>query len=92
VGVDCTFPRDPELWKSNSFSALRPRLTIHLSAVVAELEHDCLEARNKLEEWAKTKPNPWAQRRDPDRVQYKLEQNTARLEKARQILEVLQRQ
>jgi hypothetical protein len=29
---------DPELWKSNSFAALRPRLIVHLEAAIAELE------------------------------------------------------
>src|SRR5260370_6796421 len=29
---------DPELWKSNSFAAMRPRLIVHLEAVVANLE------------------------------------------------------
>lgn len=29
---------DPELWKSNSFAALRPRLVIHVEAAVARLE------------------------------------------------------
>jgi hypothetical protein len=33
---------DPELWKSNSFAALRPRLIIHLEAVVAKLERQRL--------------------------------------------------
>jgi len=72
---------DPELWKSNSFSALRPRLTIHLEAVAATLEHKCLEARNKLEEWAITKPPPWARRRNPDGVRKQLEESSARLER-----------
>jgi hypothetical protein len=31
---------DPELWKSNSFAALRPRLTLHLRNAVAVLERD----------------------------------------------------
>jgi hypothetical protein len=30
---------DLELWKSNSFAALRPRLTLHVRAVIAELEY-----------------------------------------------------
>lgn len=29
---------DPNLWKSNSFAALKPRLITHLEAVIAELE------------------------------------------------------
>ena len=31
---------DPELWKSNSFAGLRPRLVLHLKAAIASLEHD----------------------------------------------------
>jgi hypothetical protein len=31
---------DPELWKSNSFAALRPRLAVHVRHVSVELEHD----------------------------------------------------
>ena len=31
---------DPELWKSNSFASLRPRLVLHLKAAIASLEHD----------------------------------------------------
>jgi hypothetical protein len=30
---------DAELWKSNSFAALRPRLTLHVRCVIAELEY-----------------------------------------------------
>jgi hypothetical protein len=29
---------DPDLWRSNSFAVLRPRLIVHLRAVVAKLE------------------------------------------------------
>jgi hypothetical protein len=35
---------DPELWKSNSFAALRPRLMVHLQAVIAKLERECASA------------------------------------------------
>jgi len=31
---------DPELWKSNSWAAMRPRLIVHQRAVVAKLESD----------------------------------------------------
>jgi hypothetical protein len=30
---------DPELWRSNSFAALKPRLTIHVEAAIAQLTH-----------------------------------------------------
>jgi hypothetical protein len=30
---------DPELWRSNSFAALRPRLVVHVRAIVARLEY-----------------------------------------------------
>jgi hypothetical protein len=36
---------DPELWKSNSFSMLRPRLVIEARAAIANLEHELLEER-----------------------------------------------
>jgi hypothetical protein len=32
---------DPELWRSNSFAVLRPRLVLHLKAVIAQLELEC---------------------------------------------------
>ena len=35
---------DPELWRSNSFAVLRPRLVVHLRAVVAKLEQECATA------------------------------------------------
>ena len=31
---------DPELWKSNSFAALRPRLVLHVRHVIARLEYE----------------------------------------------------
>jgi hypothetical protein len=36
---------DPELWRSNSFAVLRPRLVVHLRAVAAKLEDDCTNYR-----------------------------------------------
>lgn len=30
---------DPELWRSNSFAVLRPRLVVHMKAIVADIEH-----------------------------------------------------
>lgn len=36
---------DPELWKSNSFGVLRPRLVVHVRVVVAELEQECRYCR-----------------------------------------------
>jgi hypothetical protein len=37
---------DPELWKSNSFAALRSRLALHVRSVIAELEYK-LAFRNR---------------------------------------------
>ena len=31
---------DPDLWRSNSFSSLRPLLILHVKAAVAELEYE----------------------------------------------------
>ena len=69
---------DPELWKSNSFAALRPRLIIHVEATVAQLERERLSAtiRKGRGSWYK---------RELARI-------TPRLAKAREILELLQKQ
>jgi hypothetical protein len=36
---------DPELWKSNSFAVLRPRLILHLQAIIARLERALADHR-----------------------------------------------
>jgi hypothetical protein len=36
---------DPELWKSNTFAMLRPRLIIHLQAIIAHLEYEQVSGR-----------------------------------------------
>jgi hypothetical protein len=36
---------DPNLWRSNSFAALRPRLITHLKCVVINLEEDIAFAK-----------------------------------------------
>jgi hypothetical protein len=41
---------DPELWKSNSFTSLRPRLIVYLEAEVARLEYE------QLQRWRKRDP------------------------------------
>jgi polyhydroxyalkanoate synthesis regulator phasin len=38
---------DPELWKSNSFAVLRPRLILHLQAIVAKLEYELAAHRRR---------------------------------------------
>jgi hypothetical protein len=39
VGLDEAFDLgDPDLWKSNSFAALKPRLIVHVEAVIASCE------------------------------------------------------
>jgi hypothetical protein len=69
---------DPELWKSNSFAALRPRLIIHLEAVIAKLNAERAFAQK--------------QRRGRDRVwrEREIAALMPRLAKAREILELLQ--
>jgi hypothetical protein len=37
---------DPDLWRSNSFAMLRPRLILHLQAIVARLEYKLADHRN----------------------------------------------
>jgi hypothetical protein len=36
---------DPDLWRSNSFASLRPRLVIYLSSAVADIEYRLNERR-----------------------------------------------
>lgn len=71
---------DAELWKSNSFAALRPRLTIHLERVVAQIEREEMSTRHALAT-AKVRYRGWAERR--------LAEIAPRLAKAREILELL---
>jgi hypothetical protein len=40
---------DPELWKSNSFASLKPRLVIYVTTAVADLEWQVAEARRPRE-------------------------------------------
>jgi hypothetical protein len=44
---------DPELWRSNSFAMLRPRLVLHVRRAVAELEHKLAYERTRS-------PNPFS--------------------------------
>jgi hypothetical protein len=38
---------DPDLWKSNSFAMVRPRLLLEVQAVIARLEYELHEGRTK---------------------------------------------
>jgi hypothetical protein len=42
---------DPELWRSNSFAVLRPRLVVHRRVVVAKLEEECRDYRKAPRVW-----------------------------------------
>jgi hypothetical protein len=44
---------DPELWRSNSFAMLRPRLVLHVRRAIAELEHKLTYERSRS-------PNPFS--------------------------------
>ena len=44
---------DPELWRSNSFAMLRPRLVLHVRRAIAELEHKLAYERSRS-------PNPFS--------------------------------
>jgi hypothetical protein len=47
---------DPELWRSNSFATMPPRLIIHLEAVVADLDSEPVDARQspRTRDWELT--------------------------------------
>jgi hypothetical protein len=68
---------DPELWKSNSFAALRPRLIIHLERQIAELDSNRAYHAQRAQ-------------RDKGRRQV-IERYETRIAKAREILELLVR-
>jgi hypothetical protein len=44
---------DPNLWRSNSFASLRPRLVLYLQRVVAKLEYDMHEAGKRQKRWGR---------------------------------------
>jgi hypothetical protein len=68
---------DPDLWKSNSFAAMRPRLIVHLEAAVANLEREHLRQSHRMT----GRDRGWAER--------ELAGLRPRLAKAREILELL---
>ena len=38
---------DPDLWKSNSFASLKPRLIIHVEAAIAKYENERVQRRTE---------------------------------------------
>jgi hypothetical protein len=62
---------DPDLWRSNSFASLRPRLVIYLQSAVADIEY-------RLNELVAERASKWRTER--------LKEAEARLAKAREIL------
>lgn len=81
---------DPELWKSNSFAALRPRLVIHVEAVVARLEsHLASRLRDvDTDRWGTYRTQDERQA-DRERAQEACRPLRDRLERARGILAAL---
>jgi hypothetical protein len=73
---------DPELWKSNSFAALRPRLEIHVRAAVARLEYDLERTVQDVGRQPKSRRGY---------AQAAAERIAAQLERAREILTTLAR-
>ena len=71
---------DTDLWKSNSFAAMRPRLIVHLKAAVANLEREHLTASHSIN----GRNRGWHER--------ELANIAPRLAKAREILDVLRKQ
>jgi hypothetical protein len=69
---------DPDLWRSNSFAVLRPRLIIHIKAVVAKCEQDC-------ELWGKRR-----RRMSEDWRRRHLTDAEAKLNRAREVLAALE--
>jgi hypothetical protein len=74
---------DPDLWKSNSFAMVRPRLLIEVRAAVANLEHELHERRWRINRREALPPKLEQERA---RAREKLERELAR---AREILALL---
>jgi hypothetical protein len=73
---------DAELWKSNSFAALRPRLIVHLEAVVAKLRAEQVYEANQM---------ATSSRRGKSWYQRQLAALEPKLAKAREVLLLLRR-
>jgi hypothetical protein len=74
---------DPNLWRSNSFASLRPRLVIYLQHVVARLEHEV--------DYAAQRHKPWGGRIEPAAYsKQRVARNIPKLVKAREILALLE--
>jgi hypothetical protein len=70
---------DPELWRSNSWASLRPRLIVHFEAVVAEFRSKLRERRRHLKPRLPVHPA----------VAEAIAETERRLERASKILAVL---
>jgi hypothetical protein len=86
---------DPDLWKSNSWAMLRPRLVVHQRAVVADLEHKlawtvmraAAQPFSMYADAAQRKRQRETRQREGDAEARQLQQ---RLDRARRILRALE--
>jgi len=74
---------DPDLWRSNSFASLRPRLVVWMRSVVSALECDVERQRRPPSGWGRRGPVSDAVKAYRNR---ELEQAEAKLARAREIL------
>jgi hypothetical protein len=74
---------DPNLWRSNSFASLRPRLVIWMQRIVAELEEDLDHAAKRRHPWG-GKPEP------ADFPKRRVARLAPKLARAREILALLE--
>ena len=74
---------DPNLWRSNSFASLRPRLVVWMQAIVTKLEHD-------LDRTAK-RHHPWRGEPEPATApKQRVAAMAPKLARAREILALLE--
>jgi hypothetical protein len=78
---------DPELWKSNSWAVLRPRLIVHQCAVIARLESEL----TYTSDWAGKQPFSMAHRDKAQRQRQREQRQQQGSEKARLIQQKLDR-
>lgn len=86
---------DPELWKSNSWAMIRPRLILHQRVVVARLEYDlCSEiertGKQPFAMYASKEQRRSAMERRRRVGEREISRLQARLDKAREVLSALE--
>lgn len=87
---------DPDIWKSNSFAMLRPRLALHVRAIVASLELELVDeirrgATPPFSMWASKEQRKAALAYRKEKAAHNVPKIEAKLARAREILGCIER-